>query len=65
MDVYIVYILNKWDLVPGNFLIRQAGGVLFTNINKNIFIYGNKQNVEKVIKKLNNIDTFYERDLEF
>ncbi len=64
MDVYIVYILNKWDLVPGDFLIRKAGGVLFTNRNKNIFIYGNKQNCKKVIKKLNNIDTFYESNLE-
>ena len=35
-----------------------------TNRNKNIFIYGNKQNCKKVIKKLNNIDTFYESNLE-
>jgi len=31
---------------------------------KPLLIYGNKQNCKKVIKKLNNIDTFYESNLE-
>lgn len=62
MDVYIVYILNKWDLVPGDYLIRQAGGVMYTNKTNNIFIYGNKRNVEKVVDKLSDIDTFYLSD---
>ena len=62
MDVYIVYILNKWDLVPGDYLIRQAGGVMFKNKDNNIFIYGNQKNVEKVVEQLKDIDSFHLSD---
>ncbi len=53
IDTHIIYSKNKWDLLPGQYLVRKAGGYVWSNIEKNIHISGHKNNVLKLIKLLN------------
>lgn len=51
-DVYIIFSSNKWDLIPGQFLIKMAGGQVVCNLEKNIYISGNKYIVDEVVALL-------------
>lgn len=52
IDTYIIYSKNKWDLIPGQYLVGQAGGYVWSNSEKNIYISGHKENVLKLTKLL-------------
>lgn len=43
---YIVYTENLWDLMPGRYLMKMAGGVEYYNKEKHFYIYGSKNVVE-------------------
>lgn len=53
VDLYILYTINPWDKVPGQYLIKQAGGTIVANKENNTFIAGNENLVNKAIKLLN------------
>ena len=63
LDVYISHTVTPWDILPGDFLIRQAGGSMFVNDDKTTYIYGNRANAMKVIEILKDIDTFTEKEM--
>ena len=52
-DLHVIFSKNKWDLLPGQYLVQQAGGKIITNKEKDIFISGNAEIVEKAKKLLN------------
>ncbi len=52
IDVYIIFSTNKWDLIPGQYLIMQAGGYIWKNQVGDTYISGNKENVEKLVEIL-------------
>lgn len=51
IDTYIIYSKSKWDLIPGQYLVQQAGGYVFCP-KENIYISGKKENVLKLTKLL-------------
>lgn len=59
-DIYIPYVTNAWDIIPGDFLMRQAGGTCFANKTLDFRIYGNKENILKILSHLKKIDDFKE-----
>lgn len=53
IDAYVIHSNNSWDLLPGHFLVEQAGGVVFSNKEGNIHISGNREIVDSLKKLLN------------
>ncbi len=51
-DLYIIFSKNMWDLIPGQFLVKQAGGKIVYNKHKNIYISGNEKLVDKTLALL-------------
>lgn len=64
VDLYILYTINPWDKVPGQYLIKQAGGTIVANKENNTFIAGNENLVNKAIKLLN-FKWFFKKIVKF
>ncbi len=57
-DVYITHTITPWDLLPGDLLIREAGGVAYVNKDRTSYIYGSHENVLQVLDLLKNVDKY-------